>query len=197
MFEPRDPNFETRVRASFAAQSAMKSLQIQLLSLQPGVTMRLEKSDHLLQQQGFMHGGVLTAGLDGACGFAALTLSRHLLRCYPSNLKHLFPTCDNRQGSGDWPGYQVEKFAFARLRPLAWKMTLKFCWQKCRHLLRWLICQKAGYRKTKLKEFQRGGIRIAPSSRIVSPFSISFQLYGLQVWQISGCPSRLGNGLCR
>ena len=76
MFEPRDPDFEARVRASFAAQSAMKSLQIQLLSLQPGgVTMQLEKSDHLLQQQGFIHGGVLTAGLDSACGFAALTIS--------------------------------------------------------------------------------------------------------------------------
>ena len=37
--------------------------------------MQLEKSDHLLQQQGFVHGGVLTAGLDSACGFAALTLS--------------------------------------------------------------------------------------------------------------------------
>ena len=76
MFEPRDPDFEARVRASFAAQSAMKSLQIQLLSLQPGgITMQLKKSGHLLQQQGFMHGGVLTAGLDSACGFAALTLS--------------------------------------------------------------------------------------------------------------------------
>ena len=76
MFQPRDPDFEARVRASFAAQSAMKSLQIQLLSLQPGgIKMQLEKSDHLLQQQGFMHGGVLTAGLDSACGFAALTLS--------------------------------------------------------------------------------------------------------------------------
>ena len=76
MFEPRDPDFEARVRASFAAQSAMKSLQIQLLSLQPGgVTLQLEKSGDLLQQQGFMHGGVLTAGLDSACGFAALTLS--------------------------------------------------------------------------------------------------------------------------
>ena len=76
MIEPRDPDFEARVRASFAAQSAMKSLQIQLLDLQPGgVTMQLEKSDHLLQQQGFMHGGVLAAGLDSACGFAALTLS--------------------------------------------------------------------------------------------------------------------------
>ena len=76
MFEPRDPDFEARVRASFAAQSAMKSLHIQLLSLQPGgVKMQLEKSGDLLQQQGFMHGGVLTAGLDSACGFAALTLS--------------------------------------------------------------------------------------------------------------------------
>ena len=37
--------------------------------------MQLKKSDHLLQQQGFMHGGVLTSGLDSACGFAALTLS--------------------------------------------------------------------------------------------------------------------------
>ena len=44
MFEPRDPDFEARVRASFAAQSAMKSLHIQLLSLQPGgVKMQLEK----------------------------------------------------------------------------------------------------------------------------------------------------------
>lgn len=76
MFEPRDPDFEARVRASFAAQSAMKSLQIRLLSLQPGgVAMQLERSNNLLQQQGFMHGGVLTAGLDSACGFAALTLS--------------------------------------------------------------------------------------------------------------------------
>ena len=76
MFEPRDPDFEARVRSSFAAQSAMKSLQIQLISMQPGsVTMQLKKSKHLLQQQGFVHGGVLTAGLDSACGFAALTLS--------------------------------------------------------------------------------------------------------------------------
>ena len=33
MFEPRDPDFEARVRSSFAAQSAMKSLQIQLISM--------------------------------------------------------------------------------------------------------------------------------------------------------------------
>ena len=76
MVEPRDPDFEARVRASFAAQSAMKTLQIELVSVQPGeIIMQLEKSKTLLQQQGFVHGGVLTAGLDSACGFAALTLS--------------------------------------------------------------------------------------------------------------------------
>ena len=76
MVEPRDPDFEARVRASFAGQSAMKTLQIELVSVEPGeIIMQLEKSETLLQQQGFVHGGVLTAGLDSACGFAALTLS--------------------------------------------------------------------------------------------------------------------------
>ena len=76
MFDPKDPHFEARVQASFAAQSAMKTLQIALVSVRPGeIIMQLEKSEQLLQQQGFVHGGVLTAGLDSACGFAALTLS--------------------------------------------------------------------------------------------------------------------------
>ena len=76
MVDPRDPDFEARVRASFAGQSAMKTLQIELVSVEPGeIIMQLEKSETLLQQQGFVHGGVLTAGLDSACGFAALTLS--------------------------------------------------------------------------------------------------------------------------
>ena len=76
MVEPRDPDFKARVRASFAGQSAMKTLQIELVSVEPGeIIMQLEKSETLLQQQGFVHGGVLTAGLDSACGFAALTLS--------------------------------------------------------------------------------------------------------------------------
>ena len=91
MFTPKDPDFEVRVKASFAAQSAMKFLQIQLLSLQPGeVTMQLEKSGHLLQQQGFMHGGVLTAGLDSACGFAALTLSAQFVEVLSIEFKTSF-----------------------------------------------------------------------------------------------------------
>ena len=37
--------------------------------------MRLNRSPDFLQQQGFIHGGVITTALDSACGFAALSLS--------------------------------------------------------------------------------------------------------------------------
>ena len=37
--------------------------------------MRLNRSPDFLQQQGFIHGGVITSALDSACGFAALSLS--------------------------------------------------------------------------------------------------------------------------
>ncbi len=76
MSEPRDKDFEKRVRASFAAQTAMSSLRISLVSVRAGkIVMRLEKSPDFLQQQGFVHGGVITSALDSACGFAALSLS--------------------------------------------------------------------------------------------------------------------------
>ena len=151
MFEARDPEFEARVRASFAAQSAMRSLQIKLVSLQPGVvTMQLEKSDHLLQQQSFMHGGVLTAGLDSACGFAALTLSAPSVEVLSIEFKTSFfrPVTTDKVQVLAGLSKRGKESAFARLRPSAWKMTIKFCWQKCHHLLRWWICQKAGCRKT-------------------------------------------------
>ena len=72
----RDPDFEARARASFNAQGAMKLMGIRLVSVKPGaVEMVLDISGKVSQQQGFVHGGVVTAGLDTACGFAALTLS--------------------------------------------------------------------------------------------------------------------------
>ena len=73
---PIDPDYQARVRTSFAAQTAMSSMQISLLSLAPGhIMMRLNRSPNFLQQQGFIHGGVITSALDSACGFAALSLS--------------------------------------------------------------------------------------------------------------------------
>lgn len=74
-FEPLDPNFESRVRAGFAAQSLMRTLGATLVSVAPGeVRIELPFSDKLTQGNGFHHAGVTTAIVDSACGYAAYSL---------------------------------------------------------------------------------------------------------------------------
>lgn len=73
--EPRDPAFEARVRASFARQAAMHTLGAMLERVDAGeVTLGLPFRGDLTQQHGFLHAGVITAVIDSACGYAALTL---------------------------------------------------------------------------------------------------------------------------
>lgn len=75
-FAPRDPDYAARVRASFKRQTAMDTLGMRLESVAPGaVSIGFAMAPALSQQQGFLHGGVLTAALDSACGYAALSLS--------------------------------------------------------------------------------------------------------------------------
>jgi uncharacterized protein (TIGR00369 family) len=72
---PRDPAWPTRVQESFARQTLMKTIGARLLRLAPGeVDIELPFRDDLCQQHGFLHGGVVTAVADSACGYAALTL---------------------------------------------------------------------------------------------------------------------------
>lgn len=73
---PADPDgFDARVRASFAAQPAMRHIGAELMSVAPGeVRIELPFSASLTQQHGFLHAGMLSAALDSACGYAALTL---------------------------------------------------------------------------------------------------------------------------
>lgn len=74
-FQPRDPGFEQRVRASFARQAAMRTLGAAVERVAPGeVELSLPFRDDLTQQHGFLHAGVVTAVVDSACGYAALTL---------------------------------------------------------------------------------------------------------------------------
>ncbi len=74
-FTPRDPAFEARVRASFARQRFMTTLGAELVGVRPGeVTIALPFADALTQQQGSLHAGAVTAVVDSACGYAALTL---------------------------------------------------------------------------------------------------------------------------
>ena len=72
---PRDPEFEARVRASFARQRFMRTLGARLATIAPGlVEIELPVIDELMQQNGLLHGGALLGALDSACGYAALTL---------------------------------------------------------------------------------------------------------------------------
>lgn len=72
---PPDPDFERRVRESFARQRAMATLGASVARVAPGeVDIELPFRVELTQQHGFLHGGVMTAVVDSACGYAALTL---------------------------------------------------------------------------------------------------------------------------
>ncbi len=74
-FEPGDPGFEARVRGSFARQKANTMMGASLLKVAPGeVEVLMPYREHLTQQHGFLHGGIVTALLDMACGYSALTL---------------------------------------------------------------------------------------------------------------------------
>jgi uncharacterized protein (TIGR00369 family) len=72
---PADPQFAERVRASFARQPAMTTLGARLVRVAAGeVEIEMPFSEHLTQQHGFVHGGILGTALDSACGFASLSL---------------------------------------------------------------------------------------------------------------------------
>jgi uncharacterized protein (TIGR00369 family) len=72
---PQDPDFEARVRASFARQHAMQTLGIELLSVKPGeVELEMPYKLAYTQQHGFVHAGIITTALDSACGYAAFSL---------------------------------------------------------------------------------------------------------------------------
>ncbi|HEV2855096.1 MAG TPA: PaaI family thioesterase [Thermoanaerobaculia bacterium] len=74
-YTPVDPDFEPRVRSSFAQQSAMALLGASLALVEPGtVEITLPFRSDLTQQHGYVHAGILTAIADTACGYAAYTL---------------------------------------------------------------------------------------------------------------------------
>ena len=74
-FEARNPDFETRVRASFARQKVMQTLGARLRSVAPGrVEIELPFREDLTQQHGFLHAGIVATLADSACGYAAFSL---------------------------------------------------------------------------------------------------------------------------
>jgi uncharacterized protein (TIGR00369 family) len=74
-FVPKDPDFDARVRASFALQRVMATLGIEISQLSPGaIELTMPYSAAYTQQHGFMHAGIVSTALDSACGYAAYSL---------------------------------------------------------------------------------------------------------------------------
>lgn len=72
---PRDPDWDSRVRNSFALQHFMKHLGAELVHVSPGaVDIELKMQNGLTQQHGFFHAGATSSIADSSAGYAALSL---------------------------------------------------------------------------------------------------------------------------
>lgn len=76
LFQPHDPHYAERVRASFGLQQAMTLIGAELAVVEPGCTeIHLPYSAAITQQHGFIHGGIVGMIADSAAGYAASTLT--------------------------------------------------------------------------------------------------------------------------
>jgi len=74
-FEPRDPDFKTRVEQSFSEQKVMQTINASLAAVEAGrVEIEIPYQLELTQQDGFIHAGISSTIMDSACGYAAFTL---------------------------------------------------------------------------------------------------------------------------
>lgn len=74
-FDTLDPDFESAVRASFDRLTLMRTIGARLEGVAPGeVEIVLPFREDLTQHHGFMAAAMLTAAVDVACGYAAMTL---------------------------------------------------------------------------------------------------------------------------
>ena len=74
-FVAKDPDYERRVRDSFARQTLMSTMGVDMVELGPGTcTLAMDHRRDLCQQHGYHHAGVTTALADSAAGYAAYSL---------------------------------------------------------------------------------------------------------------------------
>ncbi len=75
VLEPRNPDWEAAVRASFARQKVMNLIGAELGALAPGhCEIRLPYRVDLTQQNGYFHAGITATIVDSAGGYAGYTL---------------------------------------------------------------------------------------------------------------------------
>jgi len=74
-FKPRDPDWDKKVRDSFARQTVMTTIGARIAALRPGYCeIELPFRRDLCQQHGFLHAGITTTIADSAAGYAAFSL---------------------------------------------------------------------------------------------------------------------------
>jgi len=74
-FTPQDPDFEARIRKSFARQRFMGTLGARLVRVEPGLCeIELEHRPELTQQHGYLHAGAGASIADSAGGYAGYSL---------------------------------------------------------------------------------------------------------------------------
>jgi uncharacterized protein (TIGR00369 family) len=74
-FKPRDPDWDKKVRDSFARQTVMTTIGARIAALRPGYCeIELPYRGDLCQQHGFLHAGITTTIADSAAGYAAFSL---------------------------------------------------------------------------------------------------------------------------
>jgi uncharacterized protein (TIGR00369 family) len=74
-FKPRDPDWERKVRDSFARQTVMTTIGARIAALRPGhCEVELPYRRDLCQQHGYLHAGITTTIADSAAGYAAFSL---------------------------------------------------------------------------------------------------------------------------
>jgi uncharacterized protein (TIGR00369 family) len=72
--EPSDPDWETKVRDSFARQGAMATIGARLARVAPGeVEIEVARHSAIQQQHGYVHGGVVGMIADSAGGYAGFS----------------------------------------------------------------------------------------------------------------------------
>ncbi len=73
--EPSDPDWERKIRDSFARQGAMATIGARLMRVAPGeVEIAVERGHAIGQQHGYVHGGVVGMIADSAGGYAGYSM---------------------------------------------------------------------------------------------------------------------------
>ena len=74
-YEPQDPEYEAKVRASFERQSIMRLIGAELRTVEPGYCeIELPYREELTQQHDYLHAGATTTIADSSGGYAAFSL---------------------------------------------------------------------------------------------------------------------------